>query len=291
VSNERIQPAGPSGVGDHSFGAYYYAHCCGRPYGRTDEWMAFFGGLADRIVESIGPSRVLDAGCALGLLVEALRDRRVEAFGIDLSSYAISQIHENVRPYCRHGSIVDEFTERYDLVVCIEVLEHMVAPDAEAAVANICRHTDDVLFSSTPFDHSEPTHVNVHPPEHWAELFARHDFCRDTDYDASFVTTWAMRFRRRRDPVHRVIRGYERRYWDLASAARDSRDYATKLQQQVEQLEAQLAALPGQLRDLQETQLRLAQAQDRIFHMERSFFWKLRTRWVRAKKLVGMRGD
>ena len=286
--------------------------------------MGFFGGLADRIVEGIAPARVLDAGCALGLLVESLRDRGVEAFGIDLSSYAMEQLHEKVRPYCRRGSIADEFSERYDLVVCIEVLEHMPAADAEAAVANFCRHTDDVLFSSTPFDHREPTHINVHPPEHWGELFARHDFFRDPDYDASFVTTWAVRFRRRTDPVHRMIRAYERRFFDLAGAARESRDYATTLQSQTEALQNQTEALQNQMEDLRkqmevlqreaddlrrqmaplqdraalgdaarvaehEAQIRLAQAHDRIFQMERSLFWKARLRWGRVKKLVGMR--
>lgn len=308
MSDESPPSAPPPGVGDRSFGAYYYRNCCGKPYSRNDEWMGFFGGLADRIVEGIAPSRVLDAGCALGLLVEALRDRGVEAFGIDLSSYAMEQLHEKVRPYCRRGSIADGFTERYDLVVCIEVLEHMPAADAEAAVANFCRHTDDVLFSSTPFDHREPTHINVHPPEHWGELFARHDFFRDPDYDASFVTTWAVRFRRRTDPVHRVIRAYERRFWDLAAAARESRDYATTLQSQKEDLQRQVCQaddLRRQMAHLQdraalgdaarvaehEAQIRLTQAYDRIFHMERSLFWKARLRWVRVKKLVGMRGD
>jgi SAM-dependent methyltransferase len=285
-------------VGDGAFGAYYYGHCCGKPYCRNDEWMTFFGRISDRICEGIAPTRVLDAGCALGLLVEALRDRGVDASGIDLSSYAIEQLHDKVKPHCRRGSIADEFAGHFDLVVCIEVLEHMPSADAEAAVANFCRHTDDVLFSSTPFDYREPTHVNVHPPEHWAELFARHDFVRDTDYDASFLTAWAVRFRRRRDPMHRVIRGYERHYSDLAAAARDSRDYATTLQHQVEQLQRQAEQLQerASLGDAarvaeHEARIELAQARDRIFHMERSVFWRLRMGWLRVTKLVGMTGD
>lgn len=300
-------------MGDGAFGAYYYGHCCGKPYHRNDEWMAFFGGIADRIVEGIRPARVLDAGCAFGLLVEALRDRGADASGIDLSSYAMAHLHDKVKPHCRRGSIADEFSEEYDLVVCIEVLEHMPPTDAEAAVANFCRHTDDVLFSSTPFDHREPTHVNVHPPEHWAELFARHDFFRDTDFDASFVTTWAVRFRRRRDPVHRVIRGYERHYWDLAAAARDSRAYATALQTEIEHLRSEteplrtraseLEAMVAQLQEraaldgaahaaaARDAQIALAQARDRIFHMERSAFWRLRTSWLRIRRLLGMPGD
>ena len=73
------------------FDARYYAQSCGRPYGRDPEWLRFFGTIADRIVADIAPRRVLDAGCAMGLLVEALRERgivrhltRFEPEGADL---------------------------------------------------------------------------------------------------------------------------------------------------------------------------------------------------------------
>ena len=58
-----------------AFDAHYFAHGCGRPYRRDDEWLAFFDGIAERIVTDIAPRSVLDAGCAFGLLVETLRRR------------------------------------------------------------------------------------------------------------------------------------------------------------------------------------------------------------------------
>src|SRR5262249_36728466 len=145
----------PPSVGDASFDAFYYQHCCGDPYTRTDEHLKMFGAMADRIVADIAPKTALDAGCAIGMLVEALRTRGADAQGIDLSTHAMSQVPEGVRPFCRQGSIADELGGRYDLIVSIEVLEHMPAPDSEAAIANFCRHTDDVLFSSSPFDYHE----------------------------------------------------------------------------------------------------------------------------------------
>ncbi len=84
---------------DEVYDAYYYAHGCGRPYQRDAEWMAFFGTIADRIVEETAPRSALDAGCAMGFLVEQLRARDVEAFGIDISEYAISQAHPDVQPF------------------------------------------------------------------------------------------------------------------------------------------------------------------------------------------------
>ena len=53
-----------------AFDAYYYAHDCGLPYERNEQWLNFFGGIAERIVQEINPKTELDAGCAMGFLVE-----------------------------------------------------------------------------------------------------------------------------------------------------------------------------------------------------------------------------
>ena len=157
---------------------HYYRHYCGAlPYERSEGWLRFFGGVADRIVQDLAPRTVLDAGCALGLLVESLRDRNVEAFGIDISEYAIANVRPDIAPFCWQGSITEPLPRRYDLIVSIEVLEHLPRAAAEAAVANLCRHTDDVLFSSSPIDYRETTHFNVQPPEYWADLFCARASC------------------------------------------------------------------------------------------------------------------
>jgi hypothetical protein len=223
------------------FDAHYYATGCGMPYARNEAWLRFFGAIADRIVAELGPTTALDAGCALGLLVEQLRARGVEAEGVDISEYAIGQAHASVRPYLRQGSIADPPGRRYDLIVCIEVLEHMPRAEAEQAVAVFCAHSDDVLFSSSPDDYKEATHFNVNPPEYWAELFARHGLYHEVDFDASFITPWAARFRRRSDPPHRVVRDYERRLWALRRESQDLRQLA--LEQRAQLSAAHAAAL------------------------------------------------
>lgn len=290
-----------SRLGASAFDAYYYAHCCGKPYVRNDEWLGFFGGIADRIVADIGPRRVLDAGCAMGFLVEALRARGVEAWGLDISDYAIERVHESVKPFCRVGSITDDLGGDYDLIVSIEVAEHMPPREAERAITNVCAHTTDVLFTSSPLDYREPTHVNVHPPEYWAGEFARHGFFRDTDYDATFIVPWAARFRRLDEPLYRVVVGYERRYWELLRQAHDARDYSAGMQASQARLETELDGLErrhsGLLaeietmkatwtdreRALASVTASLAQARDTIANMERSAFWRLRLTWLRLR--------
>lgn len=272
------------------FDAHYYANCCGRPYTRDEEWLRFFGTIAQRIASDLRPSRVLDAGCAIGLLVETLRERGIEAEGIDLSNYAIEKAHASVQQHLRVGSIAEELPARYDLIVSIEVLEHMPPDQAEAAVANFCRHTDDVLFSSSPTDFGEATHVNVRQPEYWAELFARHGFIRDVDYDASFIVPWAVRYRRRSEALPRIVREYERAFARTAIERNELRAQVLRFDRETIALATETPRLREELasvnRQLLDTQLALGESKDRVVHMERSVFWRMRVLWQSAKAVV-----
>lgn len=255
---------------DRFFDAYYYATGCGRPYQRDEEWLGFFDHIAAKIVSSIAPRVVLDAGCAMGFLVESLRQRGVEAYGIDLSDYAISNVDPSIQPFCRVGSVAEPFPRRYDLIVSIEVLEHMPPAEAEKAVEVFCSHTDDVIFSSTPFDYKEVTHFNVQPPEVWGELFARQGFYRDVDYDASFITPWAVRFRRKDDPVARLVREYERKFFLLWKENVDLRLLTAEMRGQLSQQQSQAGPEAG--------------AAYRLAVIENSRSWRAVQRMIRLRE-------
>lgn len=254
------------------FNAYYYAHDCGEPYLRNEVWLNRFDVFAKRIHQDIRPATVLDAGCALGLLVEVLRKAGIAAWGIDISEYAIQNVHADIREYCQVGSITAPFPlPHYDLIVCIEVLEHLPKDEAEQAIANLCQHSNDILFSSTPIDYQEATHFNVQPAEYWVEYFARHGFFRDIDYDAAYITPWAVRFRRQDTTLARLARGYERIYAPLSHANNALRRQLIVDREQMVEQERQSAAfqerlahsagLEGQIAELG-SQLGAAQAQN-----------------------------
>jgi len=263
------------------YDAYYFATGCGRPYRRDEEWLRFFGSVADRIMRDVRPSSVLDVGCAMGFLVEALRQRGVEAFGVDISEYAIQNVHPDIQPYCWLGSVTDTFPQRYDLIVCVEVLEHLLPREAEQAVENLCRHSDDVLFSSTPLDYKEATHVNVQPPEYWAELFARHSFFRDVDFDASFITPWTVRFRKTREPVARVVAAYERRFWRLWQENQARRELNIEQRNELAEKEQIVQALTAQVSDLEA----------RWAHLESSIGWAILQRLQHGRARVAPPGS
>lgn len=156
---------------------------------------------------------VLDVGCAMGHLVAALRDLGIHAYGIDISEYAISQAREDIRPYCSAQSVLDplpkEFPPTFDLVISIEMFEHLSEEDAETAVKQVCSWANMIIFSSTPDDFEDPTHLNVRQREYWSRLFAKQGFFDDLEAQPDYVTSYAVCYRRQRDIIPQ-IESYER---------------------------------------------------------------------------------
>ena len=192
----------------------YYKNGCGPiAYENSEHWTQFFEKIADRIVKDIKPRTVLDAGCAMGYLVAALRDRGVDAYGIDISEYAISKVREDIRPFCSVGSLTmplpDNLPQQYDLIVTIEVLEHLYANEGIKAIQNLCQYSDQIIFTSTPNDFTEPTHLNVQQREYWTRIFAENDFYDDLNYRPKYITPYSIFFRKGKINLS-LIEDYER---------------------------------------------------------------------------------
>ncbi len=231
---------GQQGASEAEYGATYYSNYWGGggPYERNERWLKFFGEVADGIIRDLHPTSVFDAGCAMGFLVEELHKRGVEAWGADISEYAISQVHESIAGYCRVASLTEPPGRRFDLITCIEVLEHVPPAEADQAIANLCGATDRLLLSTTPGDFGEPTHLNVQPPEWWAAKFAEHGFMRDLERDLSYLSPWAALYTRQEEPRAETVRRYDRAWWRLRREVSEVRESLLHSQERLAELEA-----------------------------------------------------
>lgn len=92
-------------------------------------------------IASKRPGKVLDMGCAYGFLVAHLRERCIDAWGIDISSIAMERAPVEVKPYLTQGSIAKlPFPDQsVDMTVSYGVLEHLTLEDAEACCEEIKR--------------------------------------------------------------------------------------------------------------------------------------------------------
>lgn len=201
---------------DNTYGSYFftdfYAKNGGGDYTNKDQWKPFFDNIAQNIIEQFNPTTVLDAGCAIGYLVESLREKGVEAYGFDISEYAISNVTEEIKPYCAVHSITDNlpgtFPQKFDLVITIEVLEHLFPEEGSKAIKNLCNYGDTIIFTSTPSDIEDHTHLNVQQAEYWCKEFAKNSFFRDHVLPVNFICEHAMLFRKKTD-FENVVFDYE----------------------------------------------------------------------------------
>lgn len=192
----------------------YYKSGFGVDYSEKDFWIPFFDSIAKKIVEKYSPKTVLDIGCAFGYIVLALRNNGVQAYGIDISDYAVNQADESIKPYIKAMSVLDdlpdEFPKKYDLVISIEMIEHLYEDDGLRAIKKMTEYSDRILLSSTDNDFDEPTHVNVQPKEYWCEKFAAHNYFRDLDIDLKYISLNAYLFERNNNiSLKELVKKYE----------------------------------------------------------------------------------
>lgn len=212
----------------------------GGAYERNDRWLEFFGRVAEGLVRDFQPDTVFDAGCAIGLLVEQLVERGVDAEGADISEYAISQVPESIRDRCRVASLVEPLSKRYDLITCVEVVEHLPADEIHQALENLCGATDRLVLSTTPRDFGEPTHVNVQPAENWSAMLAQLGFLRNLDVDLSYLSPWAALYERRKETPIEIVRLYDRGWTRQRQEILEMRESLKASNARIADLEARL---------------------------------------------------
>ena len=151
---------------------------------------------------------VLDYGCAMGILVRELRLRGVNAFGTDISDYAISEgkkmsYYSNI--WCLDDFIDISFLKYYnrdmltwlwDYVLFLDVLEHieenelrdllkLVKTKKIIVKIPICnKEGEDFVFEASRKD---KTHVTKHTKRWWKKLFKDFGFKKFTPINTTYL--------------------------------------------------------------------------------------------------------
>jgi 2-polyprenyl-6-hydroxyphenyl methylase/3-demethylubiquinone-9 3-methyltransferase len=101
--------------------------------------------------------RAVDVGCGGGILTEALSARGAVVTGIDMaaSPLAVARLHQQQSNaeieylQCTSEGLAEERPAGYDIVTCLEMLEHVPSPSAVvAACAKLVRPGGDVFVST-----------------------------------------------------------------------------------------------------------------------------------------------
>jgi SAM-dependent methyltransferase len=130
------------------------------------------------LLQRLRPASVVDVGCGAGVwLDEFVRAGVADVLGVDGPWVPPAMrhippdrfvVHDLARPLA--------LPRRFDLVVCLEVAEHLPPEAAETLVATLARLGSVVVFSAAVPGQGGTGHLNERPHAWWDRLFAARGF-------------------------------------------------------------------------------------------------------------------
>lgn len=115
--------------------------------GRSGSTGEYFKDLAEALMEEleldVGNKQVLIIGCAKGFLVKSLRDLTVDAWGIDVSSYAIGEAEPGMGDYLEiadaRTKLADYNNNAWDYIISMRFMECVPDVDVDALITEMNR--------------------------------------------------------------------------------------------------------------------------------------------------------
>ena len=108
-------------------------------------------------------------------------------------------------------NLPEDFPKHYDLVISIEMIEHLYEDDGLKVIDKMVSYADKVLISSTDDDFDDVTHFNVQKKEYWVEKFARKGFLRNLEKDVTFISYNTYLFEKAKSmDIYDIINHYEK---------------------------------------------------------------------------------
>jgi SAM-dependent methyltransferase len=140
----------------------------------TDSASAFIPVLSRYIT----PRSVLDVGCGTGTWLRVFKDAGVErVLGIDGPNVDQKKLAIDKNEFLVHDLREKLYLgEKFDLGVCLEVVEHLPADRADIIIQLLVDHADTILFSAALPLQGGQNHINEQPFQYWVKKFNERGF-------------------------------------------------------------------------------------------------------------------
>ncbi len=161
-----------------------------RHYSGREKYRADYLILAQALTDTLDFTTHLDVGCGQGLLMEPLRDRHAkDVRGIEYSTDAEPFLPASLKDRVTFGSFVEiPHPGQFDLVSCVEVVEHIAADRADDAVSFLARAATKWLYFAAAIPKQPGVgHINCQPTSYWLRKFAAVGWQLDLDRTGALI--------------------------------------------------------------------------------------------------------
>ncbi|MFZ4770366.1 MAG: class I SAM-dependent methyltransferase [Ferruginibacter sp.] len=148
--------------------------------------------------EIFSPKSVVDIGCGVGFWLKVWKnDLNVnDVLGVE-GAYVSEEIFQMGKQYLKNADLKLplDLNRKYDLVMSMEVAEHIPEECADVFVENLVKLGDVVMFSAAIKGQLGTYHINEQMPEYWAKKFVNKgylpvDYIRPIIWNDNNIQYW-----------------------------------------------------------------------------------------------------
>jgi SAM-dependent methyltransferase len=144
--------------------------------------------IVEYLYTNYEPKSVIDIGCGLGAWLQNFQEKGVKhIFGIDGSWINREDLYIDSQ-YFLEADLRKDFAldNKFDLLLCLEVAEHLEEKYAENLISNLTKMSDMVVFSAAIPGQGGQNHFNEQPPQYWLGVFDKFGFYLYEDFRDKF---------------------------------------------------------------------------------------------------------
>jgi cyclopropane fatty-acyl-phospholipid synthase-like methyltransferase len=143
--------------------------------------------MASKIIKHLNineKENVLDFGCSKGYLVKSLRLLNINAFGADISKFAINNVDTEIKKYCKliKNNDYAPIKKEFKWVITKDVLEHLTVKQISKFLKTYLKFTKK-MFHVIPLGdkqkfrikeyHLDKSHLQINNEKWWIDIFKK----------------------------------------------------------------------------------------------------------------------